>query len=121
MRRATIDNPVALATSQPNYAPATSSALASLAALFPANFAAFSVNTSGRVVLQPSGLDSIPVEAGINARQALSPILAAASGTITGNGTSTVLVKAPTTAQPTRVTATMSGLDRVATTLSLPS
>lgn len=75
---------------------------------------------SGVTTLASNGLDNITVESGVNARQALSPILAAAAGAITGNGTSTVLAKAPGTAT-TRITATMTGLDRTATTLSLPS
>jgi hypothetical protein len=73
----------------------------------------------GGVALTASGLDAIAVESGVNARQALSPILAAASGAITGNGTTSVLAKSPGTGI-TRITATMSGADRTATTLNLP-
>ena len=32
--------------------------------------------------LAPGGLDAIPVESGVNARQALSPILAASAGVL---------------------------------------
>jgi hypothetical protein len=70
--------------------------------------------------LAGDGLDGIQVESGINARQALSPILAAAAGVITGNGTGTVLVKAPRTST-TRIAATMGPVDRIATTLTLPA
>ncbi|GIW86203.1 MAG: hypothetical protein KatS3mg108_0527 [Isosphaeraceae bacterium] len=40
--------------------------------------------------LAPSGLDSIEVEPGINARQALAPMLAALGGVVSGAGTGTI-------------------------------
>lgn len=98
---------------------------------FPSNFASMTIDsgTGGVTVhtnadkagyaLSSSGLDTITIESGINARQALSPMLAAASGVITGNGTGTVICKSPTGI--TRITATMGTLDRTATTLALPT
>ncbi len=43
--------------------------------------------------LAASGLDAVPVEAGVNARQALSPILAASAGVVAGAGTGVVVIK----------------------------
>src|ERR1035441_1202762 len=65
--------------------PPTASTIATAAAAAilttPANL--LGTDSSGRVILQPAGLDAIQVETGVNARQALSPILAAAAGTLT--------------------------------------
>ena len=78
------------------------------------------INTSGQVVLSPSGLDSIQVESGVNARQALSPILAASAGVLLGAGTGTIVIKGGNVAV-TRITATPdSAGNRSAVTLSLP-
>jgi hypothetical protein len=78
------------------------------------------INTSGQVVLSPSGLDSIQVESGVNARQALSPILAASAGVLLGAGTGTIVIKGGNVAV-TRITATTdSAGNRSAVTLSLP-
>ena len=75
---------------------------------------------AGPVVLAAAGLDAIPVEAGINVRQALSPILAAAAGVLSGAGTGTVVIKAPGTTT-TRINATVDVAgNRTATTLTLP-
>ena len=43
--------------------------------------------------LSSSGLDSIQVEGGVNARQSLSPILAACAGVISGAGTGQIVIK----------------------------
>jgi hypothetical protein len=72
-------------------------------------------------VLAPAGLDAIQVEAGVNVRQALSPILAASAGVLLGAGTGTIVVKGGNVAV-TRITATTDNAgNRTAVTLSLPS
>ena len=72
-------------------------------------------------VLAPSGLDPIAVEVGINVRQALSPILAAAAGGLSGAGTGTILIKGGNVAT-TRITATTDNAgNRSSVTLSLPT
>lgn len=71
--------------------------------------------------LSAAGLDAVPVETGVNARQALSPILASAAGVISGAGTGTVLVKGGNVGT-TRVTATTDVVgNRTAVTLVLPA
>jgi hypothetical protein len=73
--------------------------------------------------LSAAGLDQIQVEAGCNARQALSPILAAAAGVITGDAGGTPVVKAPGTSGPIRISSTIDPVsgDRTSTTLHLPT
>lgn len=79
------------------------------------------INATGQVSLAPNGLDSIPVETGVNARQALSPILAASAGVLLGAGTGTVVIKGGNVAV-TRVTATTDNAgNRTSVNLSLPS
>ncbi len=71
--------------------------------------------------LSSAGLDAIVVEPGVNARQALSPILAAAAGTITGVGSGTITVKGGNVAT-TRIVATSDSIgNRTSITLYLPS
>ncbi len=71
--------------------------------------------------LSSVGLDSITVETGVNARQALSPILAASAGVLIGAGTGTIVIKGGNTAL-TRVTATTDNAgNRTAVVLSLPN
>ena len=67
------------------------------------------------------GLDAIAVETGVNARQALAPILAASAGVLLGAGTGSITIKGGNVTT-TRVTATTddSG-NRLAVTLNLPS
>ena len=78
-------------------------------------------DASGRVTLQPSGLDAVQVEAGVNARQALSPILASSAGVLVGAGTGTIVVKGGNTTT-TRITASTDNAgNRTAVTLSLPA
>ena len=72
-------------------------------------------------VLASSGLDSIQVETGVNARQALSPILAASAGVLIGAGTGTIVIKGGN-AVITRITASTDNAgNRTAVTLSLPA
>jgi hypothetical protein len=72
-------------------------------------------------VLASNGLDAIVVETGCNARQALSPILSAAAGVLTGAGTATPVFKNPA-GTATRITGTIdtSG-NRTASVLNLPA
>jgi len=71
--------------------------------------------------LSSSGLDSIQVETGINARQALSPILAACAGAVSGAGTGVVVIKGGNSST-TRITATTDNAgDRSSVTLTLPT
>lgn len=79
------------------------------------------INATGQVVLAPSGLDSVPVENGVNARQALTPILAASAGVLLGAGTGTVIIKGGNV-PVTRITATTDNAgNRTAVTLSIPA
>lgn len=72
-------------------------------------------------ILAASGLDAIPVEAGVNVRQALSPILAASAGVVAGAGTGVVVIKGGN-APITRITATTDNAgNRSSVTLTLPS
>ena len=71
--------------------------------------------------LAAAGLDAIEVEAGVNARQALSPILAASAGVVAGAGTGVVIIKGGNSSV-TRITATTDNAgNRSSVTLSLPS
>ncbi len=79
------------------------------------------INANGQVALAPSGLDAIPIENGVNARQALTPILAASAGVLLGAGTGTVIIKGGNT-PVTRITATTDNAgNRTAVTLSIPA
>jgi hypothetical protein len=74
-----------------------------------------------RAKLTPDGLDAIQVETGVNARQALSPILAASAGVVFGAGTGTVVIKGGNVAL-TRITASTDNAgNRTAVTLTLPA
>lgn len=71
--------------------------------------------------LATAGLDAIFVEPGINARQALAPILAAAAGSLSGAGTGTVVIRGGGSTV-TRVTATTDAAgNRTSVVLALPS
>jgi hypothetical protein len=71
--------------------------------------------------LAAAGLDAVMVEAGVNARQALSPILAAAAGVLSGAGSGTIIIKGGNVAT-TRITAsTDASGNRNSVTLNLPS
>ncbi|MDB5350783.1 MAG: hypothetical protein JWN86_2030 [Planctomycetota bacterium] len=71
--------------------------------------------------LASSGLDAIQVEPGINARQALAPILAATAGVLSGAGTGTITVKGGSVAT-TRIMATTDLVgNRSAVVLNLPN
>lgn len=84
-------------------------------------YASEEINTLAGYKLASDGLDSIPVETGVNARQALSPILAASAGVISGAGTGTIVIRGGNVAT-TRITAsTDADGNRTAVTLSLPT
>jgi hypothetical protein len=71
--------------------------------------------------LAPSGLDAIQVESGVNARQALSPILAASAGVVAGAGTGVIIIKGGNSSA-TRITATTDNAgNRSSVTLTLPT
>ena len=72
--------------------------------------------------LSASGLDSVVVEAGLNARQALSVIAAAVAGKLSGAATTEVVIKAAEEGLTTRITATVDADgNRTALTLGLPT
>jgi hypothetical protein len=80
-----------------------------------------SVQDKAGYSLAAAGLDAIQVETGVNARQALSPILAASAGVLLGAGTGTIIIKGGNVAI-TRITATTDNAgNRTAVTLSIPS
>lgn len=71
--------------------------------------------------LASAGLDSITIENGVNARQAISPILAASAGVLLGAGTGTVTIKGGNV-NTTRITAnTDNAGNRTGVTLNLPT
>ena len=79
------------------------------------------VNDKAGYTLAPSGLDAIQVESGINARQALSPILAASAGVVAGAGTGVIVIKGGNSST-TRISATTDNAgNRSSVTLTLPS
>jgi hypothetical protein len=78
-------------------------------------------NDKGGYVLASSGLDAISIEGGVNARQALSPILAACAGVIAGAGTGVIVIKGGNSST-TRITATTDNSgNRSSVTLTLPT
>lgn len=78
-------------------------------------------NDKSGYALASSGLDAIQVESGVNARQALSPILAACAGVIAGAGTGVIVIKGGNSST-TRITATTDNAgNRSSVALTLPS
>lgn len=72
-------------------------------------------------LLAPAGLDAIEVEPGINARQAMSPMLAALGGVVSGAGTGTITFRGANS-MTTRITAvTDAEGNRSVVTLVLPT
>lgn len=92
---------------------------------WPTNLNLLSIDASGRVVVQPLGLDPVVIETGINLRQALAPILGAAAGKIAGSnpGGGTVTVKGGGEGNnTTRITAETDQYgNRTSAVLNLPS
>ena len=78
-------------------------------------------NDKAGYLLASAGLDAIQVEGGVNARQAISPILAACAGIVAGAGTGVVVIKGGNTST-TRITASTDNAgNRSAVTLTLPT
>jgi hypothetical protein len=103
-----------------------------LSQAFPSNFANLTIDGTGRVTagsvadksgyaLAAAGLDAIPIEAGINARQALAPILAAAAGVVTGAGTGTIVIQGANGNASRIVATTDNAGNRLSVVLALPS
>jgi hypothetical protein len=80
-----------------------------------------SVADKSGYALAAAGLDAIPVEPGINARQALSPILAASAGVITGAGTGTIVIQGANGSSSRIVATTDNAGNRLSVVLSLPN
>jgi hypothetical protein len=90
----------------------------------PANFGSLSIDTSGRVTLAPAGLDTVVVETGLNARQALALVLAAEAGDTAGAGATgtTFAIAAAGSPSTQRIAATTDFYgNRTVNTLSPPS
>jgi hypothetical protein len=73
------------------------------------------------IALTSAGLDAIVVETGVNARQALSPILAAAAGVFSGAGTTTATIKGGNVATTRIVATTDTSGNRSNVVLTLPT
>ncbi len=69
----------------------------------------------------PRLFDSVVIETGVNARQALSHIAAATAGKIAGQGTGTVTIKGINTTTTRIVATTDVNNNRTAITLTSPS
>jgi hypothetical protein len=92
---------------------------------------AYGAGTAGNILgnragykLDPAGLDSVSIEAGVNGRQALSGILGATAGKSSGFGTNNVVYYAagPSGTNTPRINASVDNNgDRTATVLSLPT
>jgi hypothetical protein len=95
----------------------------------PANFTATAIDSSGRVnvdktgyKLASDGMDQVTIEAGINARQALSLIGAACAGVATGLDTTTVTFAAMGLPSVPRINSSVNFLgNRLAITLTPPA
>ncbi|MGH8356229.1 MAG: hypothetical protein ACRESF_01935 [Pseudomonas sp.] len=78
------------------------------------------VDKSG-YALSSAGLDSVIVEAGLNARQSLSILASALAGVLAGAGTTTITIAALGVPATNRITATVdSSGNRTAVTLAVP-
>jgi hypothetical protein len=87
----------------------------------PANFGLLSVDASGRMVLQPTGLDPIVIETGLNARQALSVIASANAGVLTGATGTNIAIQAANAPTINRISAVVDANgDRNSVSLNLP-
>ena len=77
--------------------------------------------TRGATTSPRQASTAIQVEGGVNARQALSPILAASAGIVAGAGTGVVVIKGGNSST-TRITAiTDNAGNRSSVTLTLPT
>ena len=103
-----------------------------IAQQFPANFAGLAISSAGAVTagtvadksgyaVAPNGLDAITIEAGVNARQAVTAILASAVGVLAGAATNAITIQGGNVAT-TRISATVDADgNRTAVSLNLPS
>ena len=103
-----------------------------LAQPFPANFAGLAITAAGAVTagtvadksgyaVAPNGLDSVTIEPGVNARQAVTAILASAVGVLAGAATNTITIQGGNVAT-TRISATVDADgNRTSVSLNLPS
>jgi hypothetical protein len=71
--------------------------------------------------LSAAGLDQVPVETGVNARQALSPILAAVAGSLSGAGTGSIAIQGGNVATTRILATTDSAGNRTSVSLVLPA
>jgi hypothetical protein len=78
-------------------------------------------NDKAGYALAAAGLDAIQVESGVNARQALSPILAASAGAVAGAGTGTIVIKGGNTSTTRIVASTDNAGNRSSVVLTLPN
>jgi hypothetical protein len=78
-------------------------------------------NDKAGYALSSSGLDAITIETGVNARQALSPILAASAGIVSGAGTGVIVIKGGNTSTTRIVATTDNSGNRSSVTLTLPT
>jgi len=85
------------------------------------NLPANPASVGSQMILAANGLDLIVIETGINARQALTPILAVSAGKISGAGTGTIVVKGAGTATTRLTVSGDSAGNRTAVTLNLPA
>ena len=79
------------------------------------------VNDKTGYALAAAGLNQVVIESGIDARQALSAILAWAAGAISGAGTGTLVIKGANTSTTRIVETVDSAGDRSSVVLSLPA
>lgn len=80
------------------------------------------VSDKSGYTLSRSGLDTIQVESGMNARQALSVAAAAAAGRLSGAGTSTIVIEGANASGTVRISGTVDASgNRVAVVLNLPA
>jgi hypothetical protein len=103
-----------------------------LSQAFPANFASLAISGAGMVTVgtnndkagyqvAPNGLDTVVVETGVNARQAMSAVLASAVGVLSGAATNTITIRGGNVAT-TRIQATVDAQgNRSAVALTLPA
>lgn len=78
-------------------------------------------NDKGGYLLAAAGVDAISIEAGVNLRQSLSPILAAAAGTLSGAGTGTIVIKGGNVTTTRITAATDASGNRSSVALTLPT
>lgn len=90
----------------------------SLSQAFPANFASMSITAGGLVSV--ASVDAVTVESGINLRQAVSLIMASASGPVSGAGQATVILWSPNNVARITATCDASG-NRTAVILNPPA